>query len=234
MLQMCRNFSRGILVFTNVLFVLLGAVLISIGGYLINVPDLHAFSPSGIAGVILCCGLMIFFIAVLGCCGAQCDSKLFLCPYATLIVLSIVAQLVLAGLMFHMHESLEKILDSDQHLLPPSEQKMLSWVEERFDEAYDNCGPNVNYGQSLSEQSIVLHCRDSRYRWFEAFTNDFCKLRPQDLQSGSSFLKVQYHAFTFSNEYSPISSVPGRVSISNTSQARVLRKLSCSAPVNLT
>lgn len=96
----CFDCSKGIIVFTNVLFVLLGGVLISIGGmltfvnfatemytigYMLDIPDLHAFSTGGIAFGIIACGIMILLIAILGCCGAQCQSKMFLCPYAALV-----------------------------------------------------------------------------------------------------------------------------------------------------
>ncbi|RLN06483.1 hypothetical protein BBJ28_00019565, partial [Nothophytophthora sp. Chile5] len=151
-----RSLSRSILVFTNVLFLLLGSVLVAIGGscslpaslprshgsnpscYMTSLPALSEFSDGGVASAIIMCGSLIILIALLGCCGAQTESKLFLFPYAILVLVSVIAQLSLAGFLTHVHSSLVEVAkhDFDLSVLAPADQDTLRWINKRFKYVY--------------------------------------------------------------------------------------------------
>ncbi|KDO25647.1 hypothetical protein SPRG_08946 [Saprolegnia parasitica CBS 223.65] len=189
----CRSFSRLVLIFTNVLFLVLGGVLIVIGGYMMHVPDLNAFSADGISSAVMACGVLIVLIALLGCCGAHWESKVFLCPYATLVTVSVVAQLALAGLMLHVHHSLVHISQASyanqSALLSEDDQIILGSLHSIFNEAYDACQPQVDLIKSLQVGSVVLQCMgaDPSYQWFAPFAANRCSIRKQDLLPNSTF-----------------------------------------------
>ncbi|OQR83212.1 hypothetical protein ACHHYP_14951 [Achlya hypogyna] len=191
----CRSFSRLVLIFTNVLFLVLGGVLIIIGGYMMHVPDLNAFSADGISSAVMACGVLIVLIALLGCCGAHWESKVFLCPYATLVTVSVVAQLALAGLMLHVHHSLASLSTADYAhqtaKLSQDDQVILGGLHTIFKEAYAACQPEINMTASLAAGPVVLHClgNDTSYAWFADFAATRCSIHKQDLQPNSTFLQ---------------------------------------------
>ncbi|DBA01392.1 TPA: hypothetical protein N0F65_007289 [Lagenidium giganteum] len=200
-MRVWRTLSRGILVFTNVLFLLLGAVLVTLGGYMISIPDLNAFSDGGISSAIITCGSLIVLIALLGCCGAQWDSKVFLFPYAMLVIVSVVAQFALAGFMYHVHGALLKVaaLNFDLSVLSAGDRGILKWINHRFAAAYDHCGLSVDLGMSLNDHALVATCRNTEYSWFAAFIENNCRISASDLQPGSTFLSCAGANFSMSD-----------------------------------
>lgn len=196
-----RSLSRGILVFTNVLFLLLGTVLITLGGYMMSLPDLNEFSDGGIAGAIITCGAMILMIALLGCCGAQWDSKVFLFPYATLVLVSVIAQFALAGFMYHVHGVLVNAAEHnfDLSVLSASDQKVLRWIHHRFEAAYDECGLAIDVDLSLRSSALTATCTNPRFDWFARFIEKNCRIGASDLKFGSDFLKCAGATFRLSD-----------------------------------
>lgn len=197
-----RSLSRGILVFTNVLFLLLGSVLIVLGGYMLSLPDLSEFTDGGIAGAIIMCGALILMIALLGCCGAQWDSKVFLFPYATLVIVSVIAQIALAGFMYHVHGTLVTASEHnfDLSLLPANDRNILKWINHRFEDAYNKCGLAIDVDLSLQGSAISATCSNSRFEWFANFVESKCRIGSADLQVGSDFLKCAGATFSLSDE----------------------------------
>ncbi|OQS07170.1 hypothetical protein THRCLA_00822 [Thraustotheca clavata] len=191
----CRSVSRLVLIFTNVLFLVLGSVLIIIGGYMMHVPDLNAFSSDGISSAVMACGVLIVLLALLGCCGAHWESKVFLCPYATLVTVSVLAQLALAGLMLHFHHSLKNIslenYGGEADGLSKDDQAILDGLQNIFNEVYAACQPQIDLEATFSAGSVVLACTgsDPSYHWFASFAANRCSIQKADLEANSPFLK---------------------------------------------
>ncbi|RHY22025.1 hypothetical protein DYB25_006609 [Aphanomyces astaci] len=192
----CRNFSRLVLIFTNVLFLVLGGLLIMIGGYMISSPDLNEFTSDTISGAIIASGVLIVLVAVLGCCGAHWESKVFLCPYATLVTVSIMSQLALAAFMLQLHKSLVKLSDLDydvQHeALTTEDTAILSELHRVFKHAYSMCAPEVDLTKTFATGAMAVQCigGDSSYNWFADFVSQRCMITAADLMPSSPFQKV--------------------------------------------
>ncbi|KAF1781533.1 Tetraspanin/Peripherin [Phytophthora cactorum] len=182
-----RSLSRSILVFTNVLFLLLGSVLVSIGGYMASLPALTEFSDGGVASSVIMCGSLIILIALLGCCGAQWESKVFLFPYAILVLVSVVAQLSLAGFLTHVHSSLVEVArhNFDLSVLAPADQETLRWINKRFKYVYYGCGFDVDIDLTgTRSHRLSLHARTQS---------------SAAATEGSNFLKCAGPSFSLSN-----------------------------------
>ncbi|TMW68085.1 hypothetical protein Poli38472_007757 [Pythium oligandrum] len=197
-----RTLSRGILVFSNVLFLLLGTVLVALGGYTISRPDLNEFADGGISGAIITCGSLILLIALLGCCGAQWDSKVFLFPYATLVVVSVIGQFVLAGFMFHVHGTLVEAskYHFDLSKLSEGDRNVLKWINHRFEAAYNECGLDIDLNLSVQNQALVATCANQSFEWFANFIERNCRVSADDLQLGSDFMRCAGANFSLSDE----------------------------------
>ncbi|CEG49345.1 conserved hypothetical protein [Plasmopara halstedii] len=197
-----RSLSRSILVFTNVLFLLLGSVLVSIGGYMASLPALAEFSDGGVASSVIMCGSLVILIAILGCCGAQWESKVFLFPYAILVLVSVIAQLSLAGFLTHVHSSLEEVAkhDFDLSVLSPADQETLRWINRRFKYVYYGCGFDVEIDLTgTRNQPLLATCSNQEFEWFARFVEENCPIRHEQLQTGSIFLKCAGPSFSLSN-----------------------------------
>ncbi|EEY59842.1 uncharacterized protein PITG_12984 [Phytophthora infestans T30-4] len=197
-----RSLSRSILVFTNVLFLLLGSVLVSIGGYMASLPALTEFSDGGVASSVIMCGALIILIAMLGCCGAQWESKVFLFPYAILVLVSVVAQLSLAGFLTHVHSSLVEVArhNFDLSVLAPADQETLRWINKRFKYVYYGCGLDVDIDLTdTRSQPLIASCSNPEFSWFATFVEENCPIGHKQLQSGSNFLKCAGLSFSLSN-----------------------------------
>ncbi|KAI9981442.1 hypothetical protein PInf_009194 [Phytophthora infestans] len=197
-----RSLSRSILVFTNVLFLLLGSVLVSIGGYMASLPALTEFSDGGVASSVIMCGALIILIAMLGCCGAQWESKVFLFPYAILVLVSVVAQLSLAGFLTHVHSSLVEVArhNFDLSVLAPADQETLRWINKRFKYVYYGCGFDVDIDLTgTRSQPLIASCSNPEFSWFATFVEENCPIGHKQLQSGSNFLKCAGPSFSLSN-----------------------------------
>lgn len=201
MMRTWRTLSRGILVFTNVLFLLLGAVLVALGGYMISIPDLHEFSDGGISSAIITCGSLIVLIALLGCCGAQWDSKVFLFPYAMLVVVSVIAQLALAGFLFHVHSALVTVAahNFDLSVLSSGDRSILKWINHRFGDAYKECGLTVDLNLSVDNRALVATCSNPEYSWFAEFIETNCRIGAAEMKPGSDFLACAGANFSISS-----------------------------------
>lgn len=164
-------------------------------------PDLSEFSNGSMSSAIVMCGVMIVLIALLGCCGAQWDSKVFLFPYATLVTVSLLALLSLAASMYHVHGSL---LTASQHNfnlteLSSGDQTLLRWIHHRFRDAYDGCGLSVDLDLTLQNREIVATCENQKFEWFAAFVDKNCHITTTDLQLGSTFLSCAGANFTLTD-----------------------------------
>ncbi|RHY32267.1 hypothetical protein DYB32_002915 [Aphanomyces invadans] len=192
----CRNFSRLVLIFTNVLFLVLGGLLIMIGGYMMSSPDLNEFTSDTISGAIIASGFLIVLVAALGCCGAHWESKVFLCPYATLVTVSIMSQLALAAFMLQLHKSLIKLSNLDynvQHeLLTTEDTTVLTELHNVFKHAYSSCAPEVDLTKTFETGAMVARCmgEDASYNWFADFVSQRCMITAADLMPNSPFQKV--------------------------------------------
>ncbi|ETW03896.1 hypothetical protein H310_04321 [Aphanomyces invadans] len=191
----CRNFSRLVLIFTNVLFLVLGGLLIMIGGYMMSSPDLNEFTSDTISGAIIASGFLIVLVAALGCCGAHWESKVFLCPYATLVTVSIMSQLALAAFMLQLHKSLIKLSNLDynvQHeLLTTEDTTVLTELHNVFKHAYSSCAPEVDLTKTFETGAMVARCmgEDASYNWFADFVSQRCMITAADLMPNSPFQK---------------------------------------------
>ncbi|KAH9130555.1 hypothetical protein LEN26_008415 [Aphanomyces euteiches] len=191
----CRNFSRLVLIFMNVLFLVLGGLLVMIGGYMISSPDLNEFTSYSISAAIIASGFLIVLVAALGCCGAHWESKAFLCPYATLVTVSIMSQLALAGYMLQLHKSLIKLSALDYNMqheaLTQEDVNILKSLHGVFKHAYLGCAPEFNLAASISSGTMVVKClsKDTAYNWFADFVSDRCKISSSDLLPSSPFQK---------------------------------------------
>jgi hypothetical protein len=167
---------------------------------MMSLPDLNEFSDGGIAGAIVTCGALILLIALLGCCGAQWDSKVFLFPYATLVIVSVVAQLALAGFMYHVHGTLLRASEHnfDLSALSASDQSILHWINRRFKDAYRKCGLTIDVDLSLQGSALSATCSDARYKWFSTFVESKCRIGASDLAANSDFLKCAGATFSLS------------------------------------
>ncbi|KAF4316360.1 hypothetical protein JM18_008449 [Phytophthora kernoviae] len=197
-----RSLSRSILVFTNVLFLLLGSVLVSIGGYMASLPALSQFSDGGVASSVIMCGSLIILIALLGCCGAQWESKVFLFPYAILVLVSVIAQLSLAGFLTHVHSSLVEVAkhNFDLSVLSSADQDTLHWINKRFKYVYYSCGFDVDIDLTgTRSRPLIASCSNPEFEWFAPFVEENCPIGHAQLQSGSNFLKCAGPSFSLSN-----------------------------------
>ncbi|KAF0720602.1 Aste57867_195 [Aphanomyces stellatus] len=191
----CRNFSRLVLIFTNVLFLVLGGLLIMIGGYMISAPDLNEFTSASISWAIIASGVLIIVVAALGCCGAHWESKVFLCPYATLVTVSIMSQLALAGFMLQLHKSLVKLSELDYNMqhqnLTAEDTGILRDVQRVFEHAYAACEPQVDLSASVSTGALAVQCLSDNdgYKWFAEFVSQRCTISEADLLPNSPFQK---------------------------------------------
>lgn len=190
----CRVASRGILIFTNFFFLLLGIILIFLGAYMIDIPDLNAFTEGGIPSAVIVCGFLILLIGCLGFCGAQWDSKMFLCPYATLVVISLIAMISLVAFTSHVHTALVNANENnfDFSELSSRDTKVLKWIHHRFEDVYDDCGLHVDVQMSLENKGLVAQCSDPNLNWFADFVGSKCQIQAQDLIPGSSFLQCAH------------------------------------------
>ncbi|TDH74419.1 hypothetical protein CCR75_001482 [Bremia lactucae] len=196
-----RSLTRSILVFTNVLFLLLGSVLVSIGGYMASLPALTQFSDGGVASSVIMCGSLIILIAMLGCCGAQWESKVFLFPYAILVLVSVIAQLSLAGFLLHVHSSLVEVASHnfDLSILAPADQETLRWINRRFKYVYYGCGFDVDiHGTNSHNYDLHASCTNPKFRWFATFVEENCPIGHAQLQAKSDFLKCAGPSFSLS------------------------------------
>lgn len=157
---------------------------------MVSLPDVNEFSDGGITSAIITCGALIITIALLGCCGAQWDSKVFLFPYAILVAVSVVAQLSLAGFMYHVHGTLVAAaqVNFDLSLLPASDQAILKWINRRFKDAYRHCGLGVEVDLTLQHQALSATCENPDFVWFAKFVESNCRIGPAELTPGSDFL----------------------------------------------
>ncbi|CCI44736.1 unnamed protein product [Albugo candida] len=196
-----RSLSRKILVFTNVLFLCLGAVLVILGGYIVSDPNLNAFTDGGISSAITTCGFLIILIALFGCCGAQRDSKIFLFPYALLVLVSVIGQIALAGYMSHVHGALVEVTahDFDLHSLRPNDRSILRWINHRFRTLYNRCDVQVDLTQSMEKHHMLATCENKQLAWFAVFLEKNCRLDTHDLQSQSTFMKCVGQNFTLND-----------------------------------
>ena len=128
---------------------------------------------------------MILCIALLGCWGAHSHSKYVLYPYASIVLLSVVAQLVLAGMMYHSHMSFVSIAANGYK----NQEEGLNWIQMKFDQVYTRCEPTHT---SRDQDVATLTCGNSNYQWFELFTARFCTISRSDLKPSSDFLVVRY------------------------------------------
>lgn len=159
-------------------------------GYMVSLPDVNEFSDGGITSAIITCGALIITIALLGCCGAQWDSKVFLFPYAILVAVSVVAQLSLAGFMYHVHGTLVTAAqyNFDLSVLSASDQSILKWINRRFKDAYNHCGLGVEVDLTLEHQALRATCEDPEMVWFAKFIETNCRIGASELTPGSDFL----------------------------------------------
>lgn len=96
--------------------------------------------------------------------------------------------------MYHLHVALQNVSDGS---ISHSDEQVLHWIQNRFDQVYDNCEPVFHIGKSIVAEHIVLECRDYRYKWFEVFAEKYCYLNQKDLVPGSAFLAVGYAYMAF-------------------------------------
>lgn len=158
---------------------------------MVSLPDVNEFSDGGITSAIITCGALIILIALLGCCGAQWDSKVFLFPYAILVAVSVIAQLSLAGFMYHVHGSLVTVAKSnfDLSVLSTSDQAILKWINARFKDAYNHCGLAVDIDLTLAKKALSATCENPDFVWFAKFIESNCRIGTPELTPGSDFLK---------------------------------------------
>ncbi|KAF1319520.1 Membrane protein, partial [Globisporangium splendens] len=159
--------------------------------YMVSLPDVNEFSDGGITSAIIMCGALIILIALLGCCGAQWDSKVFLFPYAILVIVSVIAQLSLAGFMYHVHNSLVTVSEHnfDLSVLSSGDQAILKWINRRFKDAYNHCGLEVDVNLTLQNHALTATCENPDFVWFAKFIETNCRIGTADLTPGSDFLK---------------------------------------------
>lgn len=154
-------------------------------------PELSEFSEGGVASAIVTCGVLIVLIGFLGCCGAQWESKVFLFPYAVLVLVSVIAQLSLAGFLTHVHGSLVEVAkhNFDLSVLSPTDQATLHWINRRFKAAYRQCGLHVDIDATVTDGDHLLaaSCTDPEFEWFADFVGTNCRLGARELQPDSFF-----------------------------------------------
>jgi len=106
------------------------------------------------------------------------------------------AQFSLAGLMFHIHNSLIKLSDAefnhDNAKLTPEARDMLQKIQNVFAQAYERCSPVIDISRSLKQGALAVNCTsdDGAYQWFADFASERCMITKEDLAYGSSFMKV--------------------------------------------
>lgn len=174
-------------------------------GYMVSLPDVNEFSDGGITSAIITCGALIILIALLGCCGAQWDSKVFLFPYAILVAVSVIAQLSLAGFMYHVHGSLVTVSKSnfDLSVLSPGDQAILKWINRRFKDAYNHCGLGVDIDLTRAAKQVLrATCENPDFGWFAKFVEANCRIGTNELTPGSDFLKCAGANFSLSDSLS--------------------------------
>lgn len=167
-----------------------------------SLPALTEFSDGGVASSVITCGTLIILIAILGCCGAQWESKVFLFPYAILVLVSVVAQLSLAGFLTHVHSSLVEVAkhDFDLSVLAPADQETLHWINRRFKFVYYGCGFDVEINLvDRHNRPLRASCSNPRFEWFATFVEENCQIGHDQLQAGSTFLKCASPSFSLSN-----------------------------------
>lgn len=177
------------------------ALYVCIAGYMVSLPDVNEFSDGGITSAIITCGALIILIALLGCCGAQWDSKVFLFPYAILVAVSVIAQLSLAGFMYHVHGSLVTVANAnfDLSVLSTSDQGILNWINARFKDAYNHCGLAVDIDLTLTKKALAATCENPDFVWFAKFVESNCRIGAPELTPGSDFLKCAGANFSLSD-----------------------------------
>ncbi|OWZ22392.1 putative membrane protein, partial [Phytophthora megakarya] len=163
---------------------------------------LTEFSDGGVASSVIMCGSLIILIALLGCCGAQWESKLFLFPYAILVLVSVIAQLSLAGFLTHVHSVLVEVArhNFDLSVLDPADQETLRWTNKRFKYVYYGCGFDVGIDLTgTRSQPLVASCSNPEFAWFASFVEENCPIGHKQLQAESTFLKCAGPTFSLSN-----------------------------------
>ena len=168
---------------------------------MVSLPDVNEFSDGGITSAIITCGALIILIALLGCCGAHWESKVFLFPYAILVIVSVVAQLSLAGFMYHVHGSLIAAAKSnfDLSVLSQNDQNILHWINRRFKGAYNHCGLAVDVDLTLAHKALTATCENPDFVWFAKFIETNCRIGTAELTPGSAFLKCAGASFSLSD-----------------------------------
>jgi hypothetical protein len=171
---------------------------------MVSLPELSEFSDGGISSAIITCGALIILIGFLGCCGAQWESKVFLFPYAVLVLVSVVAQLSLAGFLMHVHGSLVEVAkhDFDLKVLSPADQDTLHWINKRFKFAYNQCGLHVDVDLTVAadgDHNLQATCRNADFDWFAEFVEANCRIGAQELRPSSFFISCAGAGFALSN-----------------------------------
>lgn len=114
-----RGYSRYMLIIFNLIFVITGVVIISVGisskAYFHEFDELMDNKYFYISDLLIVIGVVIFIIAFFGCCGAMKQNACMTTTFSTLLVIIFVLELTVGIVAVVLKHDVEQFLDSRLH-----------------------------------------------------------------------------------------------------------------------
>jgi len=102
--------AKNTLMGMNLVFLILGAVIIGMAHYY-NQSESSTLTSDTLAQAVMAMGAIVMLISFLGCCGAHNESRVLLCFYAFLLVLSILIQVIIAAVLLVDESKVEEVIE---------------------------------------------------------------------------------------------------------------------------
>lgn len=163
------NMSKGALYFVNTLFILIGLATLT-ASVAITVEDKWSkFFDKSTLTFLIGSSFAIFFIAMLGCCGAMKQKKRYLLPYILFVFLALVIQIVGCYFVLDYNTAMAGAEKAgfDQSDYSSAQTRAMNFIKDGTTKVYTegNC--------ALDAGSLRVTC-DKDAKWFETFINTQC------------------------------------------------------------
>jgi hypothetical protein len=164
--------SKRILLGSNMIFFLLGLIMMVGAATVASSGSWSAFLKQGFLDVMLIYAASVIFVSLLGLVGTWRDLKGLLCPYLLAVVVILIMQIVGVSLIYSFDGSLTAAEKGgfDQKSYSSTEKSVLGYMHSQVEQV-------LNAAEcSIDETSTALRvdCPGSSTNWFKDFVNDKC------------------------------------------------------------
>jgi len=155
---MAAGCAKYTILLFNFLIVLAGIAIIAIGGIALSKDYAGVTKQVTIFGIIV--GVVIFFIAFLGCCGAMKESKCLLTTYAVILIILFILEVIVGILAFIAVNSDEFKKDINKELSGYITRDEIKDTMNDIQKSLKCCGANSSKDYFDNGHAVPESCKD--------------------------------------------------------------------------